>query len=49
LHCDAVYLREILALTEPFDIQEASLALYDSPKYVKYLQKNVMNRVDKIS
>jgi uncharacterized LabA/DUF88 family protein len=48
-HCDAVYLREILSLPEPFDIKEAALALYDSPKYVTYLQKEVMARVDKIS
>jgi uncharacterized LabA/DUF88 family protein len=37
IRCDAVYLRGILELGEPFDIQEAALALYDSPKYVNYL------------
>jgi uncharacterized LabA/DUF88 family protein len=49
LYCDAIYLREILALKEPFDIEQASLAIYDSLTYVKYLQKNVMKRVDEIS
>jgi uncharacterized LabA/DUF88 family protein len=48
-HCDAVYLREILALPAPFDIEAAALALYDSPKYVNYLQHTVMKRVDEIS
>lgn len=49
LYCDAVYLRAILGLTEPYDITEASLAIYDNPKYVTYLQKEVMKRVDEIS
>lgn len=39
VRCDATYLRQILELPEPFDIQEASLALYDSPNYVAYLEK----------
>lgn len=43
VRCDATYLREILDLGEPFDIQEASLAIYDSPKYVDYL-KMVMSK-----
>jgi len=38
VRCDATYLRQILELTEPFDINEAALALYDSPKYVAYLE-----------
>jgi len=38
VRCDAAYLREILELGEPFDIREASLALYDSPKYINYLE-----------
>jgi uncharacterized LabA/DUF88 family protein len=49
LYCDAIYLREILALKEPFDIEQAALAIYDSLTYVKYLQKKVMKRVDEIS
>jgi uncharacterized LabA/DUF88 family protein len=49
LYCDAIYLREILSLSEPFDLREASVALYESPGYVKYLKKSVMPRVDDIS
>ncbi len=37
--CDRTYLASILELPEPFDIQEVSLALYDSPGYVPYLQR----------
>ncbi|MBK8987956.1 MAG: NYN domain-containing protein [Chloroflexi bacterium] len=37
VRCDAAYLRIILELPEPFDIQEAAIALYDSPKYAAYL------------
>ncbi len=48
-YCDAVYLREILSLAEPFDLTQASLALYDSPNYVKYLKTVVMKRVDELS
>lgn len=35
---DAVYLRAILELPEPFDLREAAVAIYDSPKYENYLQ-----------
>ena len=38
LRCDAAYLQEILNLAEPFDIQEAAIALYDTPTYARYLQ-----------
>lgn len=38
IRCDAVYLREILELPEPFDITETAVALYDSTDYVPYLQ-----------
>jgi len=37
VRCDATYLRQILELPEPFDLREASLALYDSPNYTAYL------------
>jgi uncharacterized LabA/DUF88 family protein len=37
VRCDATYLRGILELGETFDMEEAALALYDSPKYVNYL------------
>jgi len=41
--CDAVYLRQILNLSEPFDLEEAALALYDSTAQASYL-KVVMKR-----
>ena len=43
IRCDAAYLNGILELDDPFDIEEAALALYDSPKYVNYL-KMVMSK-----
>ena len=43
VRCDAAYLREILELPEPFDITEASIALYETSSYVPYLQM-VMSR-----
>jgi uncharacterized LabA/DUF88 family protein len=45
IRCDTVYLSEILELSEPFDIEEAALALYDTEKYVAYLQK-IMKRLE---
>ncbi|MFQ5400984.1 MAG: NYN domain-containing protein [Anaerolineae bacterium] len=41
--CDAAYLRQILNLSEPFDLEEAALALYDSTAQAPYL-KIVMKR-----
>lgn len=38
IHCDIVYLQAIRSLDEPFDIEEASLALYDSKSYSDYLK-----------
>jgi uncharacterized LabA/DUF88 family protein len=38
VRCDAAYLRGILDLGESFDIEEAAIAIYDSPKYVNYLK-----------
>ncbi|MBP6470469.1 MAG: NYN domain-containing protein [Chloroflexi bacterium] len=38
VRCDAAYLRQILELPEPFDLTEAALALYDSVKYIAYLE-----------
>jgi hypothetical protein len=38
MQCDATYLRQINSLPEPFDWEEASLALYDTPIRVRYLQ-----------
>jgi len=43
IRCDAAYLSGILELDDPFDIQEAAIALYDSLKYESYL-KMVMDK-----
>ena len=43
LRCDAVYLRKILESDEPFEIEAAALALYDTEKYVGYLQRLIKN------
>ncbi|MCP5094928.1 MAG: NYN domain-containing protein [Chloroflexi bacterium] len=45
VRCDKVYLREILELSESFDIEEVALALYDTEKYAPYLQK-IMKSLD---
>lgn len=37
--CDQVYLQHILALRDPFDIEEAALALYESKKHTTYLKR----------
>jgi hypothetical protein len=38
IHCDVAYLQAIQSLSEPFDVQEVALALYDSTDYVSYIQ-----------
>ena len=38
MRCDALYLSQIMALSEPFDWEEAALALYDTTSRVQYLQ-----------
>jgi len=43
IRCDAAYLREILASSEPFDVAEAALALYDTDKYATYLERIMQN------
>jgi uncharacterized LabA/DUF88 family protein len=43
MRCDATYLSEIMALSDPFDLAEAALALYDTPDYARYL-KVLLNR-----
>lgn len=45
IRCDAKYMQAILDLSEPFDPAEAALAIYDSERYVPYLQQ-VMNSLD---
>ncbi|MDX1414002.1 MAG: NYN domain-containing protein [Candidatus Promineifilaceae bacterium] len=39
IRSDRTYLRAILNLSEPFDLREAALALYDDEKFVPYLQR----------
>jgi uncharacterized protein (TIGR00288 family) len=38
LRCDAAYLQGILNSEEPFDVEEAAIALYGTPSYSRYLQ-----------
>ncbi len=38
IRCDAAYLQAILNLPEPFDIEEAALALYENPNQSRYLK-----------
>lgn len=45
MRCDAAYLQEMLALSEPFDLEEAALALYYTPGHTRYL-KVVMKTYD---
>ena len=45
--CDAVYLQAILELPEPFDMEEAALALFYNAGHVPYL-KQVLARFGKI-
>ncbi len=39
IRCDAIYLQGILDLAEPFQLEEAAIALYDNVLYSRYLQK----------
>jgi uncharacterized LabA/DUF88 family protein len=39
IRCDRAYLESILDLSEPFDLAQAALALYDDEKYVPYLRQ----------
>jgi uncharacterized LabA/DUF88 family protein len=43
IRCDATYLKELQALGLPFDLEEASLALYETVGHARYL-KVVLNR-----
>ena len=38
LRCDFAYLQEIMDLDDPFDIEEAAIAMYENAKYAGYLQ-----------
>jgi hypothetical protein len=46
LRCDAAYLQAILNTNEPFDLEEAAIALYDTPSYGRYLQVVMKNWVE---
>ncbi len=41
VRCDMAYLEAIRALSEPFDIDEAALAIYDQAAYAPYLRQLV--------
>jgi len=43
IKCDATYLQEILAMDSAFDLDQASIALYESPGQTRYLQV-ILNR-----
>jgi uncharacterized LabA/DUF88 family protein len=43
IRCDAAYLREIQGLDEPFGLEQASIALYESEGHARYL-KVILNR-----
>ena len=45
IRCDMVYLEAIRSLAEPFELEEAALALYDQPSYAPYL-KHLLIRLD---
>jgi uncharacterized protein (TIGR00288 family) len=45
--CDAAYLQGILNSEEPFDLEEAAIALYDTPGYTRYLQVVMKKWVEK--
>jgi uncharacterized LabA/DUF88 family protein len=38
LRCDALYLQGIAELDLPFDLEQAAIALYDSPNHTRYLK-----------
>jgi hypothetical protein len=44
--CDATYLGEIQSLADPFDLNEAAVALYDTDSYARYL-KVILHRFGK--
>jgi uncharacterized LabA/DUF88 family protein len=43
MRCDAIYVKEILALQDEFDEEEAAVALYYEPKYGHYLKTLIKN------
>ncbi len=47
VRCDAAYLRGILDLPEPFNLKEATLALYEAEKFEPYLKSVLENWVQR--
>ncbi len=45
VRCDMAYLEAIRSLAEPFDLEEAALALYDQASYAPYL-KHLLTRME---
>ena len=45
VRCDMAYLEAIRSLVEPFDLEEAALALYDQAGYAPYL-KHLLTRLE---
>jgi hypothetical protein len=45
IRCDVAYLRAIRALPEPFDLEQAALALYDNVNAAIYLERYVLPRL----
>ena len=45
IRCDMAYLEDIRSLAEPFDLEEAALALYDQASYAPYL-KHLLSRME---
>ena len=45
IRCDTAYLEAIRTLSEPFDVKESALAIYDNADYAPYLQQ-LLNRLD---
>lgn len=45
IRCDMAYLEAIRSLAEPFDLEEAALALYDQASYAPYL-KHLLTRME---
>jgi hypothetical protein len=43
MRCDAIYLSQIARLDQPLELEEASIALYESPDRARYL-KVILNR-----
>ena len=43
MRCDAAYVKEILALSDEFNEEEAAVALYYEPRYARYLKTLIKN------